>query len=121
MSTHRKLGGGESQSIKARPAKSTPLAHHPFIDGAVIEVDRRRGHWVTSLRSSLAGGLEYRRPTGDFTNDQLLQGVRRAAGPVRDLAAKIEQSRACAFVIEGVDKRLVQFADHVLWSTLWSK
>ena len=71
--------------------------------------------------SSLIGGLEYRRPTGDFTNDQLLQGVRRAAGPVRDLAAKIEQSRACAFVIEGFDKRLVQFADHVLWSTLWSK
>ena len=49
----------------------------------------------------MTGVLEYRRPTGDFTNDQLLQGVRRAAGTVRDLAAKIEQSRAGAFVIEG--------------------
>ena len=71
--------------------------------------------------SSLTGGVEYRRPTGDFTNDQLLKGVRLATGPVWDLAAKIEQSRAYAVVIEGFDKRLVQLGYHVLWSTLWSK
>jgi hypothetical protein len=75
----------------------------------------------TSALGSLTGGVENPRPTGEFANDQLLEGVRRAAGPVRDLAAKIEQSRAYAFIIEGFDKRLVQFAYHVLRSTFWSK
>jgi hypothetical protein len=44
------IGRGREPINQSASGQSTPLAHHPFIDGAVIELDRRRGHWVTSLR-----------------------------------------------------------------------
>jgi hypothetical protein len=44
------IGRGREPINKSASGQSTSLAHHPFIDGAVIELDRRHGHWVTSLR-----------------------------------------------------------------------